>query len=298
MESLHQNAELDPDRWADRSRLLLFTNSYTQAQTVALGLQKQWPLMADRIYYLSKGKDNQDYEATLRPGNDVQRVDIEQFCETGGTILVAPMQSIGRGFNILNKNQPSALAAFGAVFFLMRPMWQPEDMVSTAREINRYTMQWAARLDVPTAFERADGLYKSAVVLRETANKLWRNIELRTSYGSLNYPQADGTMGDLDLDLLIRPRSDLAATTAGLIIQAIGRLLRGGVPFYAYFMDAAWSPKTALEGPSIREEADTSLLQAMIDVIATYADPADAVGNALYGDLAESLSCTVGLNNS
>ncbi len=105
-------------------------------------------------------------------------------------------------------------------------------------------------------------------------------------------------MSDLEPTLLISPRRDLAATTAGLIIQAIGRLLRGGVPFYAYFTDAAWSPKTAKDGPSVKEEADTSLLQAMIDVINEYADPADPVGHALYGDLAEAISCTVGLNNN
>ncbi len=293
---LEQKAALDPANWGDRTRLLMFTNSYTQAKEVALTLQKYWPEMANHIFYLSRGKDDQDYEAVL--GNNMQRVDIERFAETDGKILVAPMQSIGRGFNILNNNRPTRLAAFGAVFFLTRYMGQPEDFVAMAQEINRYTIQWAGLENVPPALEAADGLYHTALALRETARKLAQNIEFRRGYASLTYEQQDGTTTDIEPELHITPRTDLAASTAGMIIQAIGRLLRGGVPFDAYFIDAAWSPLTAQAGRSVRENADTSLLQAMIDVILTYSDPTNAVGEALYGDLAHALSCTIGLNDN
>ncbi len=293
---LREHEQANSDQWGDRARLLLFTNSYDQAKVVAKALQNSWSGMAKRIFYLCRGKDNQDYEVEL--GDKIERVDIEQFAKkTDGCVLVAPMQSIGRGFNILNTQTPP-LAAFGAVFFLIRPMWQPNELASMAQEVNRYTLDWAAQHNVPKAFERADGLYGNAIILRETARKLWRDIETRQSYSALSYPQADGSKVDLEPELLIMPRSDLAATTAGLIIQAVGRLLRGGVPFYAYFTDAAWAPKTAEGGQSVQETAETSLLQAMIDVINCYADPDDAVGSALYADLAESLSVTAGLNNN
>jgi hypothetical protein len=296
---LRQKADVEPDQWADRARILLFTNSYKQARTVAYTLQKLWPEMAQRIYYLCKGRDDQDYEVSRDEDTSqhIQKVDIEQFAKKDGVILVAPMQSIGRGFNILNRQQPP-LAAFGAVVFLMRYMWQPEDMVALAQEIDRYTIQWADLIDVPLALEGADGLYKTAITLRDVMHKLSRNIELRYGYESLNYAPADGDASDLDLELRISPRRDLAATTAGLIIQAVGRLLRGGVLFQAYFTDAAWAPKTAQHGRTITEFADTSLLQAVIDVLNDYADEKDVVGYALYHDLADAISCTVGLNNN
>jgi hypothetical protein len=296
LDQLRQKAETDPANWGDRARLLMFTNSYTQAKDVALTLQKKWPEMANHIFYLSRGKDDQDYEAVL--GGNVQRVDIERFAETEGKILVAPTQSIGRGFNILNNNEPIRLAAFGAVFFLTRYMGQPEDYVAMAQEINRYTVQWAAHENVPPALETADGLYQTALVLRETARQLSQNIEFRRGYPSLTYKMKDGSPTDIEPELHITPRTDLAATTAGMLIQAIGRLLRGGVPFQAYFIDAAWSPLTAQAGRSIRETAETSLLQAVIDVILTYSDEANAVGNALYGDLASALVSTIGLNDN
>ncbi len=296
--TLSDNAATDPENWEGRARLVLFTNSYDQAKVVARAIQKRWPEMATHTFYLTQGKD-EDFEAAIDLSDtNVQRVDIEQFAETGGTILVAPMQSIGRGFNILNKRAPMPLAAFGAVLFLMRPMSQPEDYVSMAQEINRYTMQWASYENVPEALTSADGVYNSALALRDTARKLWRNIETRRGYASLTYSQIDGSTTDIDAELNISPRSDLAATTAGLIIQAVGRLLRGGVPFYAYFTDAAWAPETAKHGASTTEMAETSLLQAMIDVLLEYAQESDAVGNALYSDLADKLCDTTGLNGN
>jgi hypothetical protein len=57
-------------------------------------------------------------------------------------------------------------------------------------------------------------------------------------------------------------------------------------------------PLTAAGGSAVNEDASTSLLKAMIDVINDYAHESDVVGNALYGDLAAALSCTTGLSNS
>jgi len=281
LEQLRRNEASDPENWQDRARLLVFTNSYTQARIAARTLQTAWPERAKQIFYLNRGKDNQDYELE----STLQRVDIEQFASKEGLILFAPLQSIGRGFNILNQHHR---AAFGAVVFLTRPMWPPDDLPAMAQEVNRYTLQWAAQRDLPDALASADSLYGYAMALRDAARRLWRNIELRRSYEALVFDEA----------LRIAPRRDLAASTAGTLIQATGRLLRGGVPFHTYFTDAAWSPATAKEGPTIYETAETSLLQAVIDIVNDYAHEANAVGNALYGALAEALSGTTGLNNN
>ncbi len=71
---------------------------------------------------------------------------------------------------------------------------------------------------------------------------------------------------------------DLAASTAGLIIQSCGRLLRGGVPFRAYFVDAAWGANGS----------DQSLLAMMIRVLTDYAR--DPIGGTLYAPLAQALA--------
>jgi len=189
------------------------------------------------------------------------------------------MQSIGRGFNILN-NLPEPTAAFGAVFFLTRPMNRPNDMEATAQELNRFALEWAA--DPNFSAWAGDTLYRRALLARDSAMELRRLIEQRKGYSRL-----------LDnADLRLYPRRDLAASTAGYIVQAVGRLLRGGVPFRAYFVDAAWSPDLAKTGDNNRvEDEKTSLLTAVINVLMEYAGM-DAIGEHLYAGLSEALITT------
>jgi hypothetical protein len=85
----------------------------------------------------------------------------------------------------------------------------------------------------------------------------------------------------------------LAATTAGKIAQAVGRLLRGNVSFHAYFVDAAWAPQQArrLKGEEVPlDTPKTSLLAALIDVLSDYVS--DPIGKELYDPLLEKLDRT------
>lgn len=84
---------------------------------------------------------------------------------------------------------------------------------------------------------------------------------------------------------------DLAASLAGTIIQACGRLLRGGVPFRATFVDAAWAPRRAAGSQNRSGERDTpknSLLLAMIALLEGYCRR-DPIARALYGPLLKAL---------
>jgi len=83
-------------------------------------------------------------------------------------------------------------------------------------------------------------------------------------------------------------RYDLSATTAGYIIQACGRLLRGGVPFHAYFIDAAWAPLYARQPLGFKETPQTSLLAGMMEILSLYVQ--DPIGEALFGAIVQALS--------
>ncbi len=114
------------------------------------------------------------------------------------------------------------------------------------------------------------------VGVSEDTARYWRAIEQRSYYKTLR----DGQ------ELCAFPRRDLAATTAGLIIQAVGQLLRGGVPCRAYFVDAAWAPNYAKQ-----EKADTprtSLLAAIIDLLCDYVNDAP-ITDVLYRPLVDAL---------
>jgi hypothetical protein len=202
--------------------------------------------------------------------------------------MIAPLQSIGRGFNILNEH---GKAAFGAVYFLTRPMPHPNDIPAIAQELNRRTEDWFED-EAFIAWQQGDSIYQRGVELRRRAADYWRRVEQRSYYRSL-YDEKDNRYLDDAVRLHANPRHDLAATTAGTIIQAVGRVIRGGVPFHAYFVDAAWAPQQAkrITGEEVPlDTPKTSLLAAIIDVMADYVE--DPIGRELYEPLFEKLELT------
>jgi hypothetical protein len=231
--------------------------------------------MSQNVYHLIPDSDqdfiNDNPGHTVRKGA-LRRSDIETFGQTDGKLLVAPMNAIGRGFNILNAD---GKAAFGAVYFLTRPYPHPHDTQAIAQELNRHALDWADNPDFIAWKE--DGIQQRAEAVRRRAAQYWRLAEHRSYYNTLRN----------DEELYAFPRRDLAATTAGLIIQAVGRLLRGGVPFHAYFVDAAWAPNYAREKTA--ETPRTSLLAAIIDLLCDYVDE-DPVCDALYRPLADAIA--------
>ncbi|OUL23190.1 hypothetical protein BV372_30135 [Nostoc sp. T09] len=80
--------------------------------------------MQDVVYHLVPDSlDDQPGELVRQPEKGVlNRADIETFGQIKAKILVAPMNAIRRGFNILNIH---GKAAFGAVYFLTRPIHTP-----------------------------------------------------------------------------------------------------------------------------------------------------------------------------
>ena len=288
LKRLRDLAAQDEKAWSDRGRLLLLVNSYDQSRWVAEELRSRWDDAA--IFHLSRRQDSDDEQnyraerAGQVKAGQLERVDIEQFAQTGGDVLVAPLQAIGRGFNILNKD---GKAAFGALYFLTRPMPHPHDAAAIAQELNCRSDDWFE----DEAFEvwERDSIYGQGLALRSTAAHYWRRIEGRNGYRTL----ADEKDESDEPTLHENPRRDLAATTAGKVIQAVGRLLRGNTPFHGYFVDAAWAPEAAKRLGGEDAPLDTprsSLLAAMIDVLGEYTDK--TVGRELYQPLLETLEKT------
>ncbi|MDJ0579332.1 hypothetical protein [Crocosphaera sp.] len=284
LQTLKQLGEDEPELWADRDRILILVNSYEQSKWVADELRTYSPYPHDEIKNLERDNLEPDKKGKTNPG-ELKRADIESFANTGGKILVAPTNSIGRGFNILNNK---GKAAFGAVYFFTRPYPHPNDTAAIAQELNRRAYQWLEKEDF-IAWEQGDGIAQSAEILRKTANSYWRSVEHRSYYRTLRD----------NPDLCAFPRYDLAATTLGRIIQAVGRLIRGGVPFNGYFVDSAWADNSAKKLAAKRtgedvsqindDSEESSLLVATILRVCDYAWEDDSVGNALYIPLADAL---------
>jgi hypothetical protein len=273
LERLRELGQQEPQYWQDRERLLLIVNSYDQAEWAfeELRSNEQWQTAPPgEIRYLHRSETDTDEVAD----DTVYGSDIEDFAQTNGKILIAPLQAISRGYNILNQY---GKAAFGTIYFLTRPMPYPADTQSLARELNRRTLDWCE--DPQFKAWQEQELIGKALQLRREASEYWRKAELRNFYRNLKHKDEKG-------DTTYSERFDLAATTAGHIIQACGRLLRGGVPFHAYFVDAAWGPKRA-QDRTRKETSDTSLLTAMIEVLQEYIQT--EIGQALYASIVDAL---------
>ncbi len=274
LDHLQKLAQEEPHHWDDRERLLLIVNSYDQAEWAYKELmlsEQARAALPGEIRYLARANNDSDEVIT---GDMVYRSDVEDLARTNGKILIAPLQAIGRGYNILNQN---GKAAFGAIYFLTRPMPYPADTQLLAQELNRRTLDWCQ--DTQLTLWQEPMLQEKAVQLRQKASEYWRKAELRTYYHTLKHEDENNST-------TYSERFDLAATTAGYIIQACGRLLRGGVPFHAFFADAAWGPKSALDR-KVREASKTSLLTAMIEVLQEYVE--QPIGQALYASIVDAL---------
>ena len=289
LDALRVLAEQNAGHWADRARILLLVNSYAQAQTVAATLQEVWHEEKERIFYLSRTEGPQDVLSGgligLASQNALNRPDIETFgTQTNGRILVAPMSAIGRGYNILNRQ--GEMAAFGSLYFLLRPYPHPDDMTALARELNRRTLDWADNADFEAWNEPS--VAEQFQKLRRIAAEYWDAAQRRQYWRSLHdYPQWD-----------CAPRKDLAAYTAGLLVQAAGRLLRGGVPFRAYFVDAAFAMQAAQHSDDLpvsalaaQDAPYTSLLAAVIVLMRDLVCD-DPIAKELYEPLADALCDT------
>src|SRR6266536_1077582 len=263
--TLQNLSQTDPTYWEDRERILLLLNSYEQCEWAFDRLRDTW--IGDKSLLTSlKRPDEEDTDGIFRS-------DIEDFASTGKKILIAPMQAIGRGYNILNQN---GNAAFGAIYFLTRPMPAPADTQVLAAEMNHLTLEWFKDNSLPVW--NHPGLYEKFCDLRREATDQWRKAERRRFYRQLEQNSKQTQYSEL---------YDLNATTAGYIIQACGRLLRGGVPFHAYFVDAAWAPLYAKQPIDFKETPKTSMLAGIMEILSLYVQ--DPIGEALFGAIFQAL---------
>jgi hypothetical protein len=270
--SLQNLSQTNPIYWEDRERILLLLNSYDQCEWAFDRLRDTW--IGDKSLLIPLIRpDEQDTDG-------ISRSDIEDFASTGKKILIAPMQAIGRGYNILNSK---GNAAFGAIYFLTRPMPAPADTQVLAAEMNRLTLEWFKDTSLPVW--NRPGLYEKFLDLRRDATDRWRKAERRRFYRQLDHDKEQPQYSE---------RYDLTATTAGYVIQACGRLLRGGVPFHAYFVDAAWAPLYAKQPLGFKETPKTSMLAGMMEILSLYVQ--DPIGEALFGAIVQALRNIQGFN--
>ena len=265
--------ELDDMEDPERRRILLLVGSYGEAKEAAeyLDAIPEWRGRIVRL--VPDDADLDDTWMTLRHG------DVAEFPSRRGQILVAPLLAVERGHNIV---LPSGKAAIGSVYFLARPHPRPDDIALAVQAINDWAVRQIRGSDQAFvhAAQATTSPHKAGLEFRARARKQWnRYLTRKLAWSSL--PEDEKTA--FTWDQLV------------VIWQVIGRLVRGGVPARAVFVDAAFFPREAAHRGE--DTPSTGLLAGMRTVLDRYlGEEADAPAlecslvKALYEPLYQALA--------
>lgn len=254
--------------WHDRKRILAITGSYDNAQFACQRLRERYrALEIDAIQTLKRDNSPEQQDG-------VARSKVQDLRHTSTQLIFAPLMALERGHNILNEKK---IAAFGAIFFLNRPMPVPDDWQTTVRQLNAWGLaKMSSGYAHNTISQQADEFAKGAFTLMNSLT----------------------SRSPLFKHLKPEERAILCATLAVSIWQTIGRGVRGGVPILVYFLDKMFAP---LSAKGKQDDETTSLLVGIIKVLDSWMnDPRPyqrTVARELYGIFLEILKNTEDLNH-
>jgi hypothetical protein len=276
----------DSKAMENRRRALLVTNSYADAAVVADALAAALDgngYAGWKVHCLVRDRDDtpsgsEDVRLTLARG--MPRSLIERFgLEPEKSILVAPMQIVARGHNILNTDDKAAISA---IYFLHRPHPRPDDLGPTIGRLNRYAQE---RFDKGVMAEEDESVGRRAGRVRHAATRIVRHgLEAgRGGYRSLP-PEF---------------KAQFAWDMLTPLWQTVGRGIRGGRPVYIGFVDYAFAP-LSFDGDNRGDTIDSSALVQCLRQLEQAMDPdinrnEHEVARLLYEPFCNALASTEGL---
>jgi hypothetical protein len=270
-----------------RRRSLLVTNSYADAVVVADALLEalEGHGYADwKVFCLVRDRaDDGRFGDDRRPkrARELPRSLIERFGdETEKSVLVAPMQIVSRGHNILNE---SNRAAISSIYFLHRPHPRPDDLSPAIGRLNRY------------AIERFDNGVKANP--KQPAARLSQRAR-RMRYAATSIVRyslySRGGYSELSTEYKVQFAWDMLTP----LWQTVGRGIRNGCPVFIGFVDRQFAPQSFDGG---NDTGDTSALVQAVRQLEKAMDAklnkaGHAVARLLYEPFHDALSRTKGLS--
>lgn len=254
-----------------RRKAAFVVNSYEQARRLAAAIRDRnignW---ASRTRYVTRAGNPSDRGAVA--ASEVERL----AHDPGWDLLVFPMNAIGRATNLVFPDGPrSHQALLGTLFFLTRPHPSNESL-----DFLRGLVGSAGE-----AFDRR------TFTSLELALEQWRQSRKRTlgmARKILRLPQTSQTLGGL-----ARP---FVADQIVMILQTIGRAMRGDRPAQVYFVDSAWAPRTALGLKETKTSSMLLMMRSILEICLADPDPGlQACYEELYGPYVDPLRRLEGL---
>lgn len=248
-------------------------NSYDQCENLYKHIVAMHPVWRGRVRYLT--------QATIHGRVDdhaVTAAEVEQLGgDSGWDLLIFPMNAIGRGVNIVFQSGPRInKAMLGSLFFLTRPHPRGDSLQLIQALVGRSSEQF----DTQSFSSMEEGL----AALRRA-----RKDAVSMAEYLLRMPLIAQALGKF--------AEPFVADQMIIILQAIGRAMRGDCPAFVYFVDAAWAPNSA---KGLADSERTSMLVMMQSILRkclnhpdpsvrecyqhlyqTFAVPLDAIANLI-----------------
>ena len=211
---------------------------------------QQFPGWRDRVRYLVRGGVLASASEHGITASEVERLGDDKDWD----LFIFPMSAIGRGVNIVYKFGPRAdKAMIGSLYFLTRPHPRSDSLgflqgvVGAASE----------------AFDQASFASPEEALAAMRARR--SEVSLKVA-ALLRLPQASRALGEFG-----RP---FVADQMIMILQTIGRAMRGDCPAFVYFVDAAWAPKSANGQPDNNRTSMLLMMRRILDDCLTHPDAA------------------------
>lgn len=215
-------------------------NSYEQCEMLYQHIRQHFPTWRSRVRYLVRGGG-----LVAAATHGVTASEVERLGEDSEwDLFIFPMNAIGRGVNIVYKFGPRAdKAMLGSLYFLTRPHPRTDSLGFLQGVIGAAS----ERFD-QASFSNTDAALKA---MREHRAKVSHIVgEL------LRLPQASRALG--------KHARAFVADQMIMVLQTIGRAMRGDCPAFVYFVDAAWAPKSAI---GLADTPRTSMLLMMRSIL-------------------------------
>jgi hypothetical protein len=242
-------------------------NSYEQCEQIFFHIQANHPSWRGRVRYLARPK----LHGTIHEAS-VTAAEVESLGDDEGwDLLIFPMSAIGRGVNIVYRfGSRRDKAMLGSLFFLTRPHPRGDSLQLIHGLVGRESEAFDAR-QFSTTGEAIDALQDSRQSIARTVEYLLRIELISQRLGKYALP--------------------FVADQMIMILQTIGRAMRGDCPAYVYFVDAAWAPNSARDVPDTDR---SSMLVMMRSILADCLEHEDPSIRESYQNLYQSFSVPLG----
>lgn len=226
----------------------LIVNSYEQAETLYLHIQSMFPEWKGRVRYLRRSAGNAPSAHSVT-ASDVESLGSDQ----GWDILIFAMSAIGRGVNIVYRQGPRMnQAMIGSLFFLTRPHPRQDDLGLIQGLIGRRSEEFDKR-----HFASQDDALQ--------ALRTERKVAMDEAKAMLRIPLMAARLGKY-----VEP---FVADQMIIILQTIGRAMRGDCPAFVHFVDSAWAPQSALGKPDTEKTSMLVMMQKILSDCLSHPDP-------------------------